>query len=211
MKPPRPSTPVRLTGGLHRRHILFGIAAVIAQAGFWRSPLSHAQLSARDAVPAALSPEALAFLTFSKRITGHIDLNPTTATRIEAALRRDYPDFTAQFAQFAPLVERGQPPDALLAAATEAGLRDLVLAIVAAWYTGTVGHGRDAVVVSYAESLMYRPVADAQTVPTYCNFGPLWWVKAPPPVRVAAPTTVSLSKLPSTTTTASLQPTTRQR
>ena len=32
---------------------------------------------------------------------------------------------------------------------------------------------------------MYRTVADGQVVPTYCNYGPLWWLKAPPPVRAA--------------------------
>ena len=67
-----------------------------------------------------------------------------------------------------------------MAAARQAGLQDLASDIVAAWYTGTVGRGPTAVVVAYEEALMYQPVRDALTVPTYCSYGPLWWTAAPP-------------------------------
>ncbi|MEG1056443.1 MAG: sugar dehydrogenase complex small subunit, partial [Janthinobacterium sp.] len=59
---------------------------------------------------------------------------------------------------------------ALLAAASaaDAALRELALAIVAAWYTGTVAgnaaQGTKSIVVAYAEALMYRTVADGQVV-----------------------------------------------
>lgn len=190
MKPPLSSKSIRLTGGITRRHTLFGLAGLVAGAGFWSSPFtsrSFAQtLPAEPAIP-SLTPEALAFLKFSRRLTGHGNLKPVTAARIEEAMRKTYPDFVSQFDQFAPLIERDQEPKTLLAAATDAGLRDLALAIVAAWYTGTIGKGKEAIVVSYAEALMYQPVSDGQTVPTYCNYGPLWWVKAPPPIRVSPP------------------------
>lgn len=180
---------VKLTGGISRRHILIGLAALVAEAGFWSNPLfSNAQTPAAPAAaPPPPSPEAIAFLNFSRRITGHADLKTETGVRIEAAMRKTYPDFAAQSSRLGALLQDGQEPKALLAAATEAGLRDLALAIVAAWYTGTVGKGKQAVVVSYAEALMYQPVSDGQTVPTYCNYGPLWWTKAPPAIRVSAP------------------------
>ncbi|MFL9879834.1 sugar dehydrogenase complex small subunit [Herbaspirillum rhizosphaerae] len=192
MKPPV-STPktvpgFKLTGGISRRHMLIGLAALVAEAGFWSNPLfSNAQTAPAPIAPPPPSPEAVAFLTFSKRITGHTDLKLDTASRMEAAMRKTYPDFAAQSPKLAALLQNEQDPKALLAAATDAGLRDLTLAIVAAWYTGTIGKGQQAVVVSYAEALMYQPVADGQTVPTYCNYGPLWWTKAPPEIRVSAP------------------------
>ncbi|MFJ3045602.1 sugar dehydrogenase complex small subunit [Herbaspirillum chlorophenolicum] len=193
----QPATPpgIRLTGGLSRRHVLIGLAALIAEAGFWSNPLfSNAQTpSATGAAPPPSSPEAIAFLAFSKHITGHGDLPLETASRIEAAMRKTYPDFAAQWQKLAALPAAGQKPKAWLAAATDAGLRDLALAVVAAWYTGTVGKGAQAVVVSYAEALMYRPVADGQTVQTYCNYGPLWWTKAPPAIRVSAPVALPVS------------------
>jgi len=95
----------------------------------------------------------------------------------------------------------------LLAAATDAApaLRELALAIVAAWYTGTVAgnpaNGTKSIVVAYAEALMYRTVADGQVVPTYCNYGPLWWLKAPPPILVSAPVAPKPAPAPATTGT----------
>jgi len=195
-----------LTGGISRRHILIGLAALVAEAGFWSNPLfSNAQTPAVPAAaPSPPSPEALAFLNFSRHITGHADLKADTGARIEAALRKTYPDFAAQSARLGALLQDGQQPKELLAAATDAGLRDLTLAIVAAWYTGTIGKGKQAVVVSYAEALMYRPVSDGQTVPTYCNYGPVWWTKAPPAIRVSAP--VAPAPVPAPPTTGTPEP-----
>ncbi|MFL9926768.1 sugar dehydrogenase complex small subunit [Herbaspirillum lusitanum] len=208
---------VRLTGGISRRHVLIGLAALIAEAGFWSNPLfSNAQtppatgLAGAGAAPTA-TPEAAAFLKFSTRITGHADLKPETAGRIEAAMRKNYPDFAAQAPRLATLLQDHQEPKALLAAATDAGLRELALAIVAAWYTGTVGSGKNAVVVSYAEALMYQPVADGQTVPTYCNYGPLWWTKAPPAIRVSAPVAPAPAPAPATTGTPAVVPPTQSK
>src|SRR5450830_319002 len=189
MNPSLKPSCIKLTGGISRRHVLIGLAALIAEAGFWSNPLfSNAQMSpAIGTAPLQHSPEVAAFLIFSTRITGHADLKPDTASRIEAAMRKTYPDFANLSSKLTLLPQAAQEPQALMVAATDAGLRDLVLAIVAAWYTGTVGKGKQAIVVSYADALMYLPVADGLTVPTYCNYGPLWWTGAPPEIRVSAP------------------------
>jgi len=213
MKPPvptprtSPKTGFKLTGGISRRHMLIGLAALVAEAGFWSNPLfSNAQTAPAPTAPPQPSPEAVAFLSFSKRITGHADLKLETASRMEAAMRKTYPDFAAQSPKLAALLQNDQDPKALLAAATDAGLRDLALAIVAAWYTGTIGKGQQAIVVSYAEALMYQPVADGQTVPTYCNYGPLWWTKAPPEIRVSAPVEPAATPVPAPVTTGTPEP-----
>lgn len=71
-------------------------------------------------------------------------------------------------------------PETIKNAATAIQLDGLVTAIISAWYTGTVASSKGPVVVAYADALMYRPVADGLTVPTYCNKGPTWWMGLPP-------------------------------
>ena len=201
--PPTPAdpSPPRIT----RRHALIGLAALLAQAGFWSNPLSAAAPAATPV--AGPAPGSLLFYTLSQAITGHQDLRTETAARIEHAMRSNVPGFAAHLPQLGALVKTGQPAKDLLAAATDAdpALRALALAIVAAWYTGTVAgnpaNGTRSIVVAYAEALMYRTVADGQVVPTYCNYGPLWWLKAPPPVRVSAPVAPKPVPAPATTGT----------
>lgn len=201
--PSNPSdvAPPRIT----RRHALIGLAALLAQAGFWSNPLSAAMPSS-TAAPKAV-PGSMLFYTLSQAITGHQDLPTETAARIEQAMRTNVPGFAGHLPALGALVKTGQPAKDLLAAATatDASLRELALAIVAAWYTGTVAgnaaQGTKSIVVAYAEALMYRTVADGQVVPTYCNYGPLWWLKAPPPVLVSAPVAPKPAPAPATTGT----------
>lgn len=201
--PSNPSdvAPPRIT----RRHALIGLAALLAQAGFWSNPLSAAMPSS-TAAPKAV-PGSMLFYTLSQAITGHQDLPTETAARIEQAMRTNVPGFAEHLPALGALVKTGQPAKDLLAAATatDASLRELALAIVAAWYTGTVAgnaaQGTKSIVVAYAEALMYRTVADGQVVPTYCNYGPLWWLKAPPPVLVSAPVAPKPAPAPATTGT----------
>ena len=204
-EPSAASAPSSPLPSISRRHVLIGLAALLAQAGFWSNPLSAAMpASAPAAVPV---PGSMLFYTLSQTITGHRDLSAGTASRIEHAMRTNMPGFAEQLPRLGALLVTGQEARTLLAAATAAdpGLRELALAIVAAWYTGTVaGHaanGSKSVVVAYAEALMYRTVADGQVVPTYCNYGPLWWLKAPPAVRVAAPVAPKPVPAPATTGT----------
>lgn len=178
---------ILLTGGISRRHLLFGISALVAQAGFWSSPLLVYAQNAQPVQPTSVNPESANFLLFSQKITGHNDVNPVTADRIYTALQKNYPEFSVQYPKLIALLQNNDAPKALLTAATDAGVHDLAYAIVTAWYTGTVGEGANAVMVAYKEALMYRTVADGQTVPTYCNYGPLWWTGNPPPANVAAP------------------------
>jgi hypothetical protein len=154
-----------------RRSFLLGTAAIIGIAG---------------AVPALAETQGYDFLALSRAVTGHGDLNVQTASRIHAAMTASDPGFSARAGQLAMLAGSHADPTALLAAAEGAGLRDTMLAIVSAWYTGTVGTGSQTVVVSYADALMYWPVRDGLTVPTYCSNGPLWWTRPVPPADVTS-------------------------
>lgn len=189
-------------GGLTRRDAVLAAAAVAAQAALFGWPgTGGAQPAAGTAASAGTAAgattatasgtvdgEAIArFFAFSKAITGHDDIDPVTAARIREAMLQGDAAFAQQAATLAGLVQPGIAPEALLGAATSAGLRDAAMAVVTAWYTGTVVAGQKATVVAYEHALMYRPVADALTVPTYCNEGPMWWTAAPPEVGVPTP------------------------
>lgn len=122
------------------------------------------------------------FFNISMAITAKSDLSTTTSERIYLAFQGADPSFPDKIAQLGPLARDSDTPEAFKASAMDVGLGDTLMAIVAAWYTGTVETSNGSVLVSYAEALMYRPVADGLTVPTYCNKGPLWWTGLPPAV-----------------------------
>lgn len=174
----RPWGPSRTT----RRSFLLATAAVVSGLSVAADPVRA--IAQQTAAAALDDPE---FLRLSKAVTGHADLDATIASRLMAALHRADPSFIDHAASLARLTHDGQEPEALLAAADAAGLRDTMLTLVAAWYTGTVGHGPKAEMVSYADALMYRPVNDGLPVPTYCFAGPLWWPGPPPAAGVSAP------------------------
>lgn len=191
------ATPHAAPAGLTRRDAVLAAAAVAAQTalfgwpgtgGAQTAPTATAAAAAKAATTGTVDGEAIArFLAFSKAITGHDDIDPVTAARIREAMLQGDAAFAQQAASLAGLVQPGIAPDALLGAATSAGLREAALAVVTAWYTGTVVAGQKTTVVAYEHALMYRPVADALTVPTYCNEGPMWWTAAPPEAGVPTP------------------------
>lgn len=133
----------------------------------------------------APGPSAVAdpqFLQLSRVLTGKTDLNTATAARIDAAFAKLQPELHAQFPTLARLAERATDPAALVEAAGEA--KPAALAIIAAWYTGTVGKGINAITVSYRDALMQRPADDGLSPPTYAMGGPAWWIApVPAPVR----------------------------
>ncbi|WP_322044393.1 sugar dehydrogenase complex small subunit [Paraburkholderia sp. J67] len=161
-----------------RRTVLKTLVAALTHAGFL-----------------AVAPRAFAgepfgaqdFVAVSQALTGHRNLDAGIGARLFSALSDADRGFAARAAALAKLVHAGQTSQQLLAAADAAKLRDTALAIVAAWYTGTVGHGTQAVMVTYANALMYGTVGDGMSPPTYCANGPLWWTAEPPAANVASP------------------------
>jgi fructose 5-dehydrogenase small subunit len=167
--------------GLSRRAFVAGMAVSMLLAACTDSS-GTPQTIALSATPA--DP---AFLKLSQALTGHADLDPVTAARISQGFGQLYPEMKAQFPTLVALAAEHPQPKALLAAATERGLAEPALAIVAAWYMGTVGKGQGAISVAYADALMFRPVADALYPPTYALGGPAWWTAEPPPIGVSPP------------------------
>lgn len=162
-----------------RRHFLLaaGSAAVLATYG------SSLMLKAQPA--SAQVSGASEFLSLSQALTGKQDLDPATAGRILQALASIEPAVHAQCPALSRLATQAANPTALVDAAGEA--KPAALAIIAAWYTGTVGKGTQAVTVAYRDALMQRTVDDGLSPPTYAMGGPGWWTAAPPePVRARA-------------------------
>lgn len=155
-----------------RRQLLAGSALLLANLAFHTPALAETESSAAEA----------AFLTLSLRITGKDQLSPATAGRILAALAADDPALPVKLEKLSGLSTSAASPAALKQAAATVGLDGVVMAIVSAWYTGTIDTKAGPVVVAYKDALMYQPVADGLTVPTYCNRGPLWWSDLPPQV-----------------------------
>ena len=170
------------SGTSTRRAVLVSLGGTLLTVACGRrEPIAPAVAAA---VP--ITAEATGFHHLSQALTGHADLDATTAARLAQAFARTAPDLHAHFAALGELVQVGMSAPEVLAAATAAGLKPVALAIVAAWYTGTVGKGTSAVTVSYRDALMQRPVADALTPPTYIGGGPAWWTAPPPEVGLPA-------------------------
>lgn len=190
MSPDFPSD-VNAPAGIRRRDAVLAAAAVVAQSALLGWPTSGgAQAAASTAGASAVPADSAAvarFLAFSKAITGHDDIDPLTSSRIREAMRQGDAALAGQIDALGALLQPGMTPDALLDAAASSGLRGTALSVVAAWYTGTVVAGGKTTVVAYEQALMYRPVADGLTVPTYCNEGPLWWTAPPPEAGVPPP------------------------
>lgn len=166
--------------GLSRRAFVAGMAVSML--------LAACRQSSQQTTAPSATPADPAFLNMSQALTGHADLDPVTAARISHGFGQLYPEMKAHFPALAALAAEHPQPNALLAAATAGGLAETALAIVAAWYTGTVGKGQNAISVAYADALMVRPVADALYPPTYSLGGPAWWTAEPPLIGVSPPT-----------------------
>lgn len=177
-----PATLNRGFGDVNRRVVLVSVGAtlLLSACGKREAKLAPA------ASPAPATPEAVGFLRLSQALTEHVDLDVTTAARLAEGFAHAVPEISAQFGALSALSRDGLFGPKLLAAATSAGLRSAALALVAAWYTGTVGKGTHALTVSYRDALMQRPVADALTPPTYVGGGPAWWTAPPPDVGLPA-------------------------
>ena len=99
-----------------------------------------------------------------------------------AVTEKDDLDMAGRIGKLAALVRNHATAKTFKEAAAAEGLDGDVMRIVTAWYTGTVGTTKGPVVVAYKDALMYRPVADGLTVPTYCDNGPTWWTGLPPEI-----------------------------
>lgn len=154
-------------------------AAALAFAGAGRS-LSLIATAFADA-PAGGGLDA--FLVLSRRLTGHTGFDAILGKRIYDALAKSDSQFTQNVGAFNTWLQGhgGVLPDTVTQAlqADQPALAKFVGAIMRAWYLGLVGDMPHVNVVAYEKALMFEPVKDVLTIPSYCRDVPFYWTQKP--------------------------------
>lgn len=133
---------------------------------------------------ASINPTLSGFMFFSRLATGHNNLDETIGGQLYAALSAKDAAFSENFDKLTEMVKSGGYPDveALDAALTGNPLRDTLLSVIKAWYSGVVEEGTGATVYAFEKALMYQPARDVIVIPTFAFNGPDYWVTDPNPV-----------------------------
>jgi hypothetical protein len=160
------------TGHVSRRGFLRTTVAIVGLAVFadLTGPLSAAATD--DAVTS--------FTQLSEFLTGYT-LDPIIGSRFLAALKKRDAELDASMAALSNLIKQSGVSDMdgfLALSGTDPALMKTATKIVSAWYLGVVGEPEDAELITYADSLMYRPTKGLLTIPSY-GPGPNAWGPKP--------------------------------
>ena len=124
-----------------------------------------------------------AFLALSGRLTGHTGFDPVHGKRAYDALSRADSQFAQNVAALNTWLHThgGVPSDIVTQAlqAEQPHLANTVSAITRAWYLGLVGDMPNVQVIAYERALMFEPVKDILTIPSYCRDVPFYWTHKP--------------------------------
>jgi hypothetical protein len=124
-----------------------------------------------------------AFLALSQKLTGRSSFDPVLGKRAYDALSKADSQFTQNVATLNTWLQThgGVPSDSVVAALQPDTplLAKTVSAIVRAWYVGLVGDLPQVQVIAYENALMFDPVKDVLTVPSYCRDVPFYWSQKP--------------------------------
>jgi fructose 5-dehydrogenase small subunit len=124
-----------------------------------------------------------AFIALSQHLTGRTTFDQPLGQRVYAALARA----SSQFEQNVGVLNTwlqghgGVPSDSVTAAlkGDQPELATTVGDIMRAWYLGLVGDSPHIQVVAYEKALMFDPVKDVLTIPSYCRDVPFYWTQKP--------------------------------
>jgi len=170
-----------------RRQFVTGTCAAAAALAFAvvggsRAPFGIGSvLAATAAAPAHDGYDA--FLALSGYLTGRASFNEVLARRVYAALAGESSQFDANVAALNGWrADHGGVPsdtvtDALKPEHPE--LANTVGDIMRAWYLGLVGEAPRVQVLAYEKALMFDPVNDVLTIPSYCRDVPFYWTRKP--------------------------------
>jgi hypothetical protein len=124
-----------------------------------------------------------AFTALSQQLTGRARLDAMLASRIYDALSKADSAFVSDVAALNTWLKThaGVPSDTVTAAlaAEDARLSKTVGHIMRAWYLGLVGQMPTVQVLAYEHALMFDPVNDVLTIPSYCRDVPFYWSQKP--------------------------------
>ncbi|MGA7814541.1 sugar dehydrogenase complex small subunit [Caballeronia sp.] len=176
----------RLAHSAARRHFVLGACASAAVVAFTAAgfgfPSFIAQAFAVESHPPPAGLEG--FLLLSQKLTGRASFDRVLAQRVYDALSKADSQFVANVAQLNTwLASHGGVPSDTVTQALQADTPALAVtvgAIMRAWYLGLVGDAPRVSVVAYERALMFDPVADVLTIPSYCRDVPFYWTQKPP-------------------------------
>lgn len=124
-----------------------------------------------------------AFTALSQQLTGRTTLDATLASRIYDALSKADSAFVSHVAALNAWLRAhaGVPSDTVTAAlaAEDPRLAKTVGHVMRAWYLGLVGDLPTVQVVAYEHALMFDPVKNTLTIPSYCRDAPFYWTQKP--------------------------------
>ena len=169
-----------------RRRFVSGAcaAALLAFAAAGRSRAPFGMGRAFAATPASASASGYdAFIKLSQHLTGRTSFNAVLGKRVYAALGHASSQFDANVATLNTWIQGhgGVPSDTVTAAlkTDQPELGSMVGDIMRAWYLGLVGEMPKVQVVAFEKALMFDPVNDVLTIPSYCRDVPFYWKQKP--------------------------------
>lgn len=118
-----------------------------------------------------------AFMQVSMRLTEVKLLNPELSQRLYQALTSANPAFDTELRALAEAITTAA--DADLSTALAPAAQRTAKTILSAWYTGIVGEGLDAKVITYRHALQFTAVDDVLVIRSYCPNKPGFWVNKP--------------------------------
>jgi len=144
---------------------------------------------ARAAPSVAAGTAARNFMTLSLFATGRSKLDPEIGTKLFAALRESDPSFAGAAESLAADAASGKYPDieSLESAIRGTPKHAALLALVSAWYTGTVSVNGKPRVITLGGALMYQPIADGSHIPGNCAGATNSWAELPYPALANMP------------------------
>jgi len=157
----------------------------VSRRGFLRTTVAIAGLAVFADLTGPLSAAATddavtSFTQLSEFLTGYA-LDPVIGGRFLAALKKRDAELDASMATLSNLIKQSGVSDMdgfLALSGTDPALMKTATKIVSAWYLGVVGEPEDAELITYADSLMYRPTKGLLTIPSY-GPGPNAWGPKP--------------------------------
>lgn len=167
-----------------RRRFVLGACASAAMLAFTSAglglPSFFTQAFAADPPAADLD----GFVQLTRKLTGRASVDQALAQRIFDGLSKADAGFTGNVTALnAWLAAHGGVPSDTVTQALQADtpkLAGTVTAIMRAWYLGLIGEAPHVSVVAYERTLMFDPVADVLTIPSYCRDVPFYWAQKPP-------------------------------
>jgi fructose 5-dehydrogenase small subunit len=124
-----------------------------------------------------------AFIALSQHLTGRTSFDQPLGQRVYATLARASSQFEQNVGALNTWLQGhgGVPSDTVTAAlkGEQPELATTVGDIMRAWYLGLVGDSPHIQVVAYEKALMFEPVQDVLTIPSYCRDVPFYWTQKP--------------------------------